>query len=220
MTMQSSTLVGRRLATLTLLLGGFAAFAPLSMDLYRPAFPHLADDLDTTAAAVQLTLTADVVGLPGSADHRPALDARAGAGCSWARRSAVPSRRRCALLPLGAISSARASAGLSGGAGVASAGGGCRCGSGVAAARLFSLFMTVSSVAPIAAPVAGGAVLAWTAAAADVLAAGRDQCDPRGQCLAMAAGELARAATAPGWAAADRPRLLALMRDRVFAVMR
>jgi DHA1 family bicyclomycin/chloramphenicol resistance-like MFS transporter len=34
--------------------------------------------------------------------------------------------------------------------------------SGVAAARLFSLFMTLSSVAPIAAPVAGGALLAWT----------------------------------------------------------
>jgi DHA1 family bicyclomycin/chloramphenicol resistance-like MFS transporter len=34
--------------------------------------------------------------------------------------------------------------------------------SGVAAARLFSLFMTLSSVAPIAAPVIGGAMLAWT----------------------------------------------------------
>jgi MFS transporter, DHA1 family, multidrug resistance protein len=56
-------IAGRRLATLTLLLGGFAAFGPLSMDLYLPAFPHLAEDLDTTAAAVQLTLTADVAGL-------------------------------------------------------------------------------------------------------------------------------------------------------------
>ena len=34
--------------------------------------------------------------------------------------------------------------------------------SGVAAARLFSLFMTLSSVAPIVAPVLGGLLLAWT----------------------------------------------------------
>ena len=34
--------------------------------------------------------------------------------------------------------------------------------SGVAAARLFSLFITASSVAPIAAPVLGGLILAWT----------------------------------------------------------
>ena len=34
--------------------------------------------------------------------------------------------------------------------------------SGVAAARLFSLFMTLSSVAPILAPVLGGLMLAWT----------------------------------------------------------
>ncbi|MET0765255.1 MAG: hypothetical protein ABWY29_10340 [Blastococcus sp.] len=33
---------------------------------------------------------------------------------------------------------------------------------GVTTARLFSLFMTLSSVAPIAESVAGGAVLAWT----------------------------------------------------------
>ena len=58
MTTQSSTLVGRRLATLTLLLGGFAAFAPLSMDLYLPAFPQLADDLDTTAAGRPAALLA------------------------------------------------------------------------------------------------------------------------------------------------------------------
>ena len=34
--------------------------------------------------------------------------------------------------------------------------------SGVAAARLFSLFMTLSSVAPIVAPVLGGVLLVWT----------------------------------------------------------
>ena len=46
-----------------MLLGGFTAFGPLSMDLYLPAFPQLADDLGASQAAVQLTLTADVIGL-------------------------------------------------------------------------------------------------------------------------------------------------------------
>ena len=54
---------GRRLAVLTVLLGGFTAFGPLSMDLYLPAFPQLAADLGASQAAVQLTLTADVIGL-------------------------------------------------------------------------------------------------------------------------------------------------------------
>ena len=53
-------LTGRRLAVLTILLGGFTAFGPLSMDLYLPAFPELAADFGTGQAAVQLTLTADV----------------------------------------------------------------------------------------------------------------------------------------------------------------
>lgn len=122
MTVQSSTLGGRRLATLTLLLGGFAALAPLSMDLYLPAFPNLADDLDTTAAAVQLTLTADVVGLVvGQLIASPLSDTRIGAGCSSARRSCVPSRRRFALFAPSVLIlvGVRFLQGLSGGAGVA-----------------------------------------------------------------------------------------------------
>ena len=39
---------GRRLSVLTLLLAGLTAFGPLSMDLYLPAFPQLADDLGAT----------------------------------------------------------------------------------------------------------------------------------------------------------------------------
>jgi hypothetical protein len=54
---------GRRLAVLTLLLGGLTAFGPLAMDLYLPAFPTLAADLHASEAGVQATLTADVIGL-------------------------------------------------------------------------------------------------------------------------------------------------------------
>jgi len=70
-------LAQRRLAVLTLLLGGFTAFGPLSMDLYLPAFPALAADLGASQAAVQLTLTADVIGLVvGQLVLGPLSDAR------------------------------------------------------------------------------------------------------------------------------------------------
>src|SRR3712207_2687004 len=71
------TLAGRRLAVLTVLLGGFTAFGPLSMDLYLPAFPALADDLGASQAAVQMPLTADVIGLVlGQLVLGPMSDAR------------------------------------------------------------------------------------------------------------------------------------------------
>src|SRR4051794_10153870 len=47
------------------------------MDLYLPAFPQLADDLGASEAAVQLTLTADVIGLVvGQLVLGPLSDAR------------------------------------------------------------------------------------------------------------------------------------------------
>ena len=77
----SSSLAGRRLAVLTVLLGGFTAFGPLSMDLYLPAFPQLAADLGASQAAVQLTLTADVIGLVvGQLVLGPLSDAGGGGG--------------------------------------------------------------------------------------------------------------------------------------------
>lgn len=44
-------------------LGGLAAFGPISTDFYLPALPETAAELHTSAALVQLTLTASVVGL-------------------------------------------------------------------------------------------------------------------------------------------------------------
>jgi DHA1 family bicyclomycin/chloramphenicol resistance-like MFS transporter len=64
MTQASAQLVaGRRLTIVTILLSGFTALGPLTIDLYLPAFPHLATDLSASQATVQLTLTADVIGL-------------------------------------------------------------------------------------------------------------------------------------------------------------
>src|SRR3954469_19357629 len=48
---------------LVVVLGLVNAIGPLSIDMYLPAFPEIAGDLATSAAQVQLTLTACVAGL-------------------------------------------------------------------------------------------------------------------------------------------------------------
>ena len=50
-------------ARTVVVLGGLTMFGPLSLDLYLPALPQLADDLDASASAAQLTITACLVGL-------------------------------------------------------------------------------------------------------------------------------------------------------------
>ncbi|MFC6343181.1 MFS transporter, partial [Nocardioides hankookensis] len=46
-----------------IVLASLAAVAPVSTDLYLPGFPELGDDLGVPASAVQLTLTAFLIGL-------------------------------------------------------------------------------------------------------------------------------------------------------------
>ncbi len=166
MRVDEQPLAGRRFAVLTVLLGGFTAFGPLSMDLYLPAFPELAADLGASQAAVQLTLTADVIGLVvGQLVLGPLSDAHG------RRRLLIGSTLVCALASVlcalaptaGWLSVWRFLQGAAGGGGIVLARAvAADLVEGVAAARLFSLFMTVSSVAPIAAPVLGGALLAAT----------------------------------------------------------
>lgn len=52
---------GRRLLYV-ILLGALTALGPFTIDLYLPAFPVLEADFDTTAAAIQLTLTGTMLG--------------------------------------------------------------------------------------------------------------------------------------------------------------
>jgi DHA1 family bicyclomycin/chloramphenicol resistance-like MFS transporter len=215
-------LAGRRLAVLTVLLGGFTAFGPLSMDLYLPAFPELAADLGASQATVQLTLTADVIGLVvGQLVLGPLSDARGrrglliGSTLVCALASVL-----CALAPsAGWLAAWRFLQGASGGGGIVLARAvAADIASGVAAARLFSLFMTLSSVAPIAAPVLGGALLAATgswrpmfwllAAISVVLAAATRRVIPETLPVERRhAGGLRRTGQA----------FIALARDRVFA---
>ncbi|MCZ2805929.1 multidrug effflux MFS transporter [Modestobacter sp. VKM Ac-2983] len=50
-------------ARLALTLGAFVALGPLTIDMYLPALPTIATELETTSAAVQLTLTGTLIGL-------------------------------------------------------------------------------------------------------------------------------------------------------------
>ena len=50
-------------ARTALVLGAFVAIGPLTIDTYLPALPTITRELETTSAAVQLTLTGTLVGL-------------------------------------------------------------------------------------------------------------------------------------------------------------
>ncbi|HEY6799978.1 MAG TPA: MFS transporter, partial [Agromyces sp.] len=52
----------RRRVLYIILLGALTALGPFTIDLYLPAFPVLESDFQTTAAAIQLTLTGTMVG--------------------------------------------------------------------------------------------------------------------------------------------------------------
>jgi MFS transporter, DHA1 family, multidrug resistance protein len=54
---------GRARLRVILVLGALIALGPLTIDMYLPALPAIADDLMTTSSAIQLTLTGTLLGL-------------------------------------------------------------------------------------------------------------------------------------------------------------
>ena len=54
---------GRAGTVLVVLLGFMTAVGPLSLDMYLPAFPQIADDLGATHSKVQISLTTCLLGL-------------------------------------------------------------------------------------------------------------------------------------------------------------
>lgn len=157
----------RRLtARQTFVLGAATALGPLSIDLYLPAFPELARELGASEAAVQLTLTACVIGLAlGQLVAGPVSDAvgrrvpiAVGLG-AWALASFA-----CALAPsIATFTALRFTQGLAGAAGVVVARAVVRdLVSGPELVRSFSKLMLVVGVVPILAPTLGGLLLERT----------------------------------------------------------
>ncbi|WP_115944831.1 Bcr/CflA family multidrug efflux MFS transporter [Amycolatopsis thermalba] len=149
-----------------LILGGLSAFAPLSIDMYLPALPRMADDLHSSAPTLQLTLTAFIIGLAlGQLIAGPLSD-------SLGRRRpllaglvlyAVASVL-CAVSPTAELLVAgRSVQALGAAAGMVIARACVRdLFAGTAMTKFFSMLMLVSGLAPILAPVIGGQVLRLT----------------------------------------------------------
>ncbi|TFV55520.1 Bcr/CflA family efflux MFS transporter [Mycobacterium sp. PS03-16] len=139
------------------------AVAPLSIDMYLPAFPAMAVEFGTTASAIQLTLTTFMVGLAlGQLVIGPLSD-------RYGRRPlllagtlvCVLASVACALAPnVGLLIAFRFLQGFGGAAGVvlsrAMVADRAR---GAAAARAFSLMMIINGVGPVAAPLLGGSLV-------------------------------------------------------------
>ena len=151
---------------LIVILGSMVAIGPLSIDMYLPGLPEITRALDASAAEVQLTLTAVVVGLALGQLVAGPLSDRIGR-----RRPLVIGLLAysgvsllCALAPsVGVLTGLRFLQGLAGGAGIVIGRAVVRdLFSGAAAARLFSSLMLVTGLAPILAPVIGAQVLKVT----------------------------------------------------------
>ena len=148
---------------LVLVLGTLSAFGPLSLDLYLPGLPSVADDLGASASATQATLTACLLGLAsGQLFAGPLSDARG------RRRplllgvlAYVVASVACALAPsIGTLIALRFVQGLAGSAGIVISRAIVRdLHSGKEAARLYAALQLVNSTAPIVAPILGSALL-------------------------------------------------------------
>jgi DHA1 family bicyclomycin/chloramphenicol resistance-like MFS transporter len=156
----------RRHVQLIIVLGSLIALGPLTIDMYLPAFPQLADELDASAASVQLTLTGMLGGLAvGQLVIGPLSDA-------FGRRRPLLAGLMlhtvaslvCALAPdVHVLAAVRVVQGFAGAAISVVALATVRdLFSGVAVARTISRLMLVIGLAPIIAPSLGGFILEVT----------------------------------------------------------
>ncbi|MCD4534334.1 multidrug effflux MFS transporter [Nocardioides sp. cx-169] len=165
--MKTEEPLGRRLLVVLALL---SATAPVSIDLYLASFPAVRDSLRTEASSVQLTLTAFLAGLAiGQIFWGPIAD-RFGrlrpllVGCAV---STVAAAAAVFAPTIEVLIAARFFQALAGAAGVVI----CRAIvadrlQGFAAARAMSLLASLTSIAPVLAPLFGGALaghLSWRA---------------------------------------------------------
>jgi DHA1 family bicyclomycin/chloramphenicol resistance-like MFS transporter len=151
---------------LIIILGALSAFGPLSTDMYLPSLPSLGHDFSTGAAQAQLTLSTCFLGLAigqiiagplsdALGRYRPLLVGLAAFTLTSFLCTIAPSIYMLFLL--------RFVLGLGGAAGIVIARAIVRdLYEGTELARFFSLLLLVNGLAPILAPVSGGALLRFT----------------------------------------------------------
>lgn len=149
-------------------LGMLSTFGPISLDLYLPALPQLADDLHTGASAAQLSITACLLGLAVGQLVAGPLSDRLGRRpplivglVLYALTSAA-----CGLAPsMAVLLVLRLLQGLAGAAGLVISRAVARdLYSGRRLLRFFARLILVSGLAPVVAPVLGGQltrVMTW-----------------------------------------------------------
>src|SRR6187455_380633 len=147
-------------ARTVIVLGLLSTFGPLSLDLYLPSLPQLADDLDTSTSVAQLSITACLIGLAVGQLIAGPLSDRLGR-----RRPLIVglvafmlASIACALAPSPAILVAlRLIQGLAGAAGIVISRAIARdLYSGRALMIFFSRLLLVAGLAPVVAPILGG----------------------------------------------------------------
>ena len=158
----------RPAARTVVVLGLLSTFGPLSLDLYLPALPQLADDLNASASAAQLSITACLVGLAFGQLIAGPLSDRLGR-----RRPLIVglvafllASVACALAPSVAILVLlRLIQGLAGAAGIVISRAIARdLYSGRALMIFFSRLLLVAGLAPVIAPILGGQlsrIMSW-----------------------------------------------------------
>ena len=147
---------------LVVLLGALSAFGPLSMDMYLPGLPSMARDLSAPAWAAQLTITTSMLGLAcGQLVAGPLSDAlgRRRPLLTGVAAYMVASLLCARLPPSGCCSPSGWSRAWPERPDRHRARDRARPAQGVAAARFFALLMLVGGLAPILAPLVGGALL-------------------------------------------------------------
>ncbi|MDS1269296.1 multidrug effflux MFS transporter [Lipingzhangella sp. LS1_29] len=153
----------RFVVLLVFVLGVLAATGPLATDLYLPAMPAIADDLATTEARVQLTLTAIMVGLAvGQLAIGPMSDA-------WGRRRPLligmsvftVASLLCTVVPtVEAFVAVRFVQGVAGAAGAVISRAIVRdLFAGDEVTRILSRLILVMGIAPMVGPIIGGQLL-------------------------------------------------------------
>ncbi len=151
---------------LVLVLGALIALGPLTIDMYLPALPRITDDLLTTPAAVQLTLTGTLLGLAlGQLVIGPVSDAIGRRRpLLWGIGLHVLASVLCVVAPnIATLGVLRVVQGVGAAAAAVVAMAVVRdLFSGDTLAQLFSRLMLVMGAAPVLAPTLGGELLRWT----------------------------------------------------------
>jgi DHA1 family bicyclomycin/chloramphenicol resistance-like MFS transporter len=154
---------GKERIGLALILSMLAILGPLNIDMYLPSFPGIAADLNARASMVQLSLTACLVGLAvGQVIVGPISDAKGRRKpllvsiTLFAAASFI-----CAIAPnIYILIAARLLQGLTASAGIVVSRAVVRdIFSGKELTQFFSLLMVINAIAPMAAPMIGGAIL-------------------------------------------------------------